>query len=249
MRGAFILKHRPFATRGDAVDLCVFQLPISEGSVDRKYTAVGVRLLLDALERQPLLFALGMGGYEQAMPRLLKAANWNMFSVPFYFRIIRPFPFLRNIVYLRKRPLLRALIDGLAFSGLGWAAIKALHAAHLGRVGRDPRISVETVNEFQEWTDELWRANCGQYGLCAVRDCDSLRILYPADEPKFIRLKIVESGRPIGWVVLMNSLLSGHKQFGNLRLGSIVDCFSALADADRVIGCRPGTSWKTRASM
>ena len=248
VRGGYIIKHRPFSIFGDALDVCDFQLPISEGSVDRKYVAVAVRLLLDALERQPRLFALGMGGFEHALPRLLKAASWDMFSVPFYFRIIRPFPFLRNISYLRKQPLLRALTDSLAFSGLGWAAIKSMHAIHVNRIASDHRISVETVSEFQEWTDELWQANCDQYGLCAVRDCTSLKILYPADEPKFIRLKIMESGRPIGWVVLLNSLLSNHKQFGNMRLGSIVDCFSALADADRVVICAELT-WKVRASI
>ena len=248
VRGGYIIKHRPFSIFGDTADVCDFQLPISEGSVDRKYVAVAVRLLLDALERQPRLFALGMGGFEHALPRLLKAANWDMFSVPFQFRIIRPFPFLRNIAYLRKQPLLRALIDGLAFSGLGWAAIKSMHTIHVSRIAPDHRISVETVNEFQDWTDELWQANRGQYGLCAVRDCTSLKILYPADEPKFIRLKIMESGRPIGWVVLLNSPLSNHKHFGNMRLGSIVDCFSALADADRVVAS-PGLTWKARASI
>jgi hypothetical protein len=237
VRGAYILKHRPFSIRGDVMSLGDFQLPMSEGIVDRKYVGVGVRLLRDALDRQPLLYALGMGGYEQALPRLLAASGWNMFSVPFFFRIVRPYPFLRNIVYLRRSPLLRCLIGGMAFSGLGWAVIKALQTVHNGRAFRAAPLGVEVVDEFQDWADDLWNAHRGEYGVCGERDSTSLQILYPRDERKFIRLKIGDGKRPVGWVVLLNTPLSCHKQFGNMQLGSIVDCFSSPPNAGLIIRC------------
>ena len=98
-------------------------------------------------------------------------------------------------------------------------------------------MSVELVDEFQDWTDDLWNACCGQYGLCAVRDRAALQVLYPRDERKFIRLKVLRDGRPIGWAVLLDTQLSGHKHFGAMRLGSIVDGFAAPADAACVV-CR-----------
>ena len=63
----------------------------------------------------------------------------------------------------------------------------------------------------------------------------SLRILYPKDNPRFIRLKITDADRLIGWAVLLVTDVAKHKQFGNMRLGSIVDVFGRPADAERII--------------
>ncbi len=72
--------------------------------------------------------------------------------------------------------------------------------------------------------------------MTALRDAETLRILYPSGG-KYLRLKIVQARRPIGWAVLLRSQLSGHKQFGNMRLGSIADCFAAPSDAAKVVAC------------
>ena len=98
------------------------------------------------------------------------------------------------------------------------------------------------------WTEDLWNAQRGEYGVCPWRDHETLQILYPADKRKFIRLEIWEGRRPIGWVVVLNTQLSGHKQFGDMRLGSIVDGFSAPAEAGRVIRSH-GRCWKRRGSI
>ena len=120
VRGAYILKHQDFQIGGQVVPIADFHLPISEGAVDRAYVQVGVQLLLDARQRQPLLYALGMGGYDEPLPRLLKACRWEMFSVPFFLRVVRPAAFLRNIAHLRQTPLRRGLLDFLACTGLGY---------------------------------------------------------------------------------------------------------------------------------
>ena len=134
VRGAYILKHREFAVRGDLAQVGDFQLPISEGSVDRAYAGVAVQMLRDALQRQPVLFALGMGGYREALPRLLRASGWKLSQIPFFFRILHPNRFLRNIAFLRRWRLAAGLMDSLALSGLGWLGIKTLHAVHHGRM-------------------------------------------------------------------------------------------------------------------
>ena len=81
----------------------------------------------------------------------------------------------------------------------------------------------------------MWRACAPEYPYCAVRDAATLRILYPQDDPRFIRLKISEAGRLIGWAVLLATDLKNHKQFGSMRLGSIVDAFARPADAEKII--------------
>src|SRR6266545_3409170 len=100
VRGGYLLKHQKFAICGAVEPIaCGPQLPLSEGTVDARYGFVGLLLLRHALQQQPLLFAVGMGGLENAYPRMLRAAGWSMSSLPFYFKIINPSAFFRNIRY------------------------------------------------------------------------------------------------------------------------------------------------------
>jgi hypothetical protein len=235
VRGAYILKHQDVWIRDQVVAIADLHLPISEGAVNRNYPHVGVQLLRDAIRKQPLLFGLGMGGYGEALARLFAAAGWSMFSVPFYFRILRPTKFLRNIVNLRRRPGWRLPLNILAATRLGSLGIHTAQAIRSPRTRCDPAVAMEVVEEFSEWTDDLWESRKGQYGMCAVRDSETLRILYPASDPRFIRLKITRQQRTIGWAVLLDTQLVDHNHFGNMRLGSIVDCFSATTDALPVV--------------
>jgi hypothetical protein len=93
---------------------------------------------------------------------------------------------------------------------------------------------VEEVAEFTDWTDSVWDACQREYGLSAVRDAATLRILYPKEESKFIRLRVTRRKQCLGWAVLLDSRLSGHNQFGRMRLGSLVDCLALPADARSV---------------
>ena len=235
VRGAYILKHQDFWIRDQVVGIADLHLPVSEGVVNRSYPQVAVQLLRDAMRRQPLLFGLGMGGYGESLARLFAAAGWSMFSVPFYFRILRPTKVLRNIVHLRRRPGWRLPLDILAATRLGSLGIKTIQAIRSPRARCDPAVGMEVVEEFSAWTDDLWDLCKSQYGMCAVRDSKTLRILYPASDPRFIRLKITKQKRTIGWAVLLDTQLADHNHFGNMRLGSIVDCFGATTDALPVV--------------
>jgi hypothetical protein len=78
VRGAYILKPQAFFCNGELTMIADYQLPISEGIVDRRYAPVGLLLLTDALKRQPLLFALGMGGYQEKLVQMLKTMKWSL---------------------------------------------------------------------------------------------------------------------------------------------------------------------------
>jgi len=235
VRGAYTLKHQDFRINGRTLSVAFFQTPVSEGAIDRHYAPVGVKLLLDALQRQPLLFGLGMGGYQTPIARLLQAAGWALTSVPFYFRIIHPAAFLRNLGYLHRSAALRLAANLLAASGFGWLGIKTWQGIWHRTRHPPAAIDIERVDDFAPWADELWDRAKDDYRMCAVRDCPTLQALYPKDQRKFIRLKVTEHGRAIGWAVLLNTRMNGHKQFGNMQLGSIIDCFAATADAAKVI--------------
>jgi len=237
VRGAYILKHQEFHVRGKVVSLAGLQLPISEGVVDAKYASIGARILFDSRKRQPLRFGLGGGGLHQPAIKMLKAAGWELFSVPFFFKVMHPMRFLRRTTFLRKSAGRRAMLDVLAFTGAGWAAIKSLQAIKTRRFTLGESVSAELVDEFGPWADELWNGCKSQYAMSAVRDCETLRILYPKEKSRFLRLRVKEGQKIIGWAVLLDTQMSGHKQFGDMRVGSLVDCLATEQHIPTVTRC------------
>lgn len=240
VRGGYVLKHQEFHVGDKIVLLGFYHAPLSEGIVDKAYGNVGLKMLLDALRRQPLLYCLGMGGLDQPLPRMLAGLRWTLTEVPFYFRVVRPFGFLRNIAPLRRSLPKRILCDLLAFSGLGWLGIQAIHAARSRRFRLDRGLEAEAVDEFGPWADALWEAGKREYGMSAVRDGQSLSLLYPRGRQRFLRLRVWRAGQVIGWAVCLNTPMAGDRFFGNMRLGSIVDCFAVPGCAAGVIASATG---------
>lgn len=234
VRGGYILKHQEFLVAGSLRSIADYHWPISEAIVESRYNPVGLKLLADAMRKEPRLFALGMGGHEHPLPRILKALGWSLAEVPFFFDVVRARAFFRNIAPLRTTPLRRTACDLAASTGLGWAALRASRLRPPAR--RIPRsIAWEEVDTFSGWADDLWHASKEHYALVAVRDQDVLNTLYPPESERFIRLEVFRDGKPIGWAVLLATAMSGHKQFGDMKVGTLVDCLAAPADAIFVV--------------
>ena len=51
------------------------------------------------------MFSLGMGGLSEPLPKLLKGMKWELEKIPFFFKIINPYSFLKNIKYFRSTKL------------------------------------------------------------------------------------------------------------------------------------------------
>ncbi|MHB8900422.1 MAG: hypothetical protein ACYC6Y_16850, partial [Thermoguttaceae bacterium] len=121
-------------------------------------------------------------------------------------------------------------------TGLGWLASRC--TALLRPACRRPRsVACEEVARFDSWADEIWQSARAGYALTAVRDAAVVGDLYPPEDERFIRLKVSRGGRPIGWAVGLATAMSGHKQFGNMKVGTLVDAFSAPDDALEVACC------------
>ena len=237
VRGAYILKHQVFSLAGSLEEIGDFQLPISEGFVDKRHTLVGLQLLSDALKRQPLLYAMGMGGFGEVLPRILGAWGWSLHPIPFYFMVVHAAKFLRNISVLRRSRLRRLTLDVLALSGVGWLGTAVLNRKATNRKFLAEEVSYEVCSEFSDWADELWERHQHNYILVAVRDCESLNRLYPASNERFFRLMITNQDEIIGWAVVLDTQMAGHKQFGNMRVGTLVDGFAAPENAMHVVSC------------
>jgi hypothetical protein len=236
VRGGYILKHQPFVVKGQQMDLVGYQLPISEGIIDRRFAGVAAGLYMDARRRHGHLWALGGGRLHVPVVKFLLAAQWQATQVPFWFRVVHPHAFLRNIAFLRTSPARRILFDFFGYSGLGWLGIKALHGVH-GKHRPSAAVTCETVDEFGDWADDLWNDCENDYALVAVRDRQLLNILYPATDARFIRLKVTRKGKIIGWTVLLNTPMCGHRHFGEMRVGTLVGCLARPDDACDVVAC------------
>lgn len=224
VRGAYALKYEQLfiAGRGECTVAC-YHHPLSEGIIDRSYSRVGSLLLRDALWREPMLYALGMGGYDRPLPKMLQAVGWTLSLVPFYFRVIHPYHFLRRMTVLRNSPWRRSLMDLGAFSGVGWAAVTAAQnwKRMAAKIGSFESAEVEAL---PDWTDELWRDAKDAYGLASVRDHKTLTRLYPAEDKHLTKLCVFSQRKPIGWAVVGERRTDA--KYGSLRVGSIVDCWA-----------------------
>ena len=236
VRGGYILKRQPFLVKGEPLELADYQLPISEGIADRRFANVGVSLYMDAIRRHPRLWGLGGGGYHIPNTRFLLKAGWRGDLVPFWFHVVRPYAFWQNIMVLRHSAARRLALDLLAYSGAGWLGVKAAQVLRR-RQPVTASVACEVANDFGDWADGVWRESHGHYSLIAVRDRNILNILYPTDNPRFIRLRIARRGNVIGWALLLNTQMAGHKQFGDMRVGTLVDCLAAPSDATDVVAC------------
>ena len=220
--------------------IACYHHPLSEGIVDRSFASIGVLLARDALARQPLLYALGMGGMERPIAKMLKALSFSLTPIPFYFRVVRPARFFREMQALRSEPWRAKLMNIAAATGSGWIAIKLAQAA-AGLKSGSPNPATDSVTEvdveFLDWADELWNQGKESVSFATVRDTTTLRLLYPPNFSSNIastrRLRISRNGSAIGWSIIGQR--RKDPKFGDMRVGSIVDCWAAPENTPTVI--------------
>ena len=235
VRGGYILRAQDFSFGGQIRQVAHYRLPLSEGVIDKTYLGVGALMLRHALAQQPLLFALGMGGLDRPLPRMLQATGWSLRSVGFYFKVLRPARFLRNIRPLRKTAVRRTFMDLAAWSGAGWAGLQVLRLVKGSQGGAgDSPATIEAFRNFGPWADELWERCHARYAAIGVRSSGILNNLY-AGEERFLLWRVIRQGTVIGWAVALDTAMQDDKYFGSLRLGSIVDVLALPEDAPAVM--------------
>src|SRR5207247_10706820 len=154
VRGGFILHSQEFFFHGKPQPVVYYHLPISEGIVNKAYAGVGVHMLRGALTLQPMLFALGMGGFDRPLPQMLKVMGWSLCAVPFYFRVNHAATFLREAAPLRETKSRRLLAALAAVTGVASAVIKFINS--LLTVSPEAVIFVVRVGSFTAPADGIW---------------------------------------------------------------------------------------------
>lgn len=239
IRGGVWLKEQLFWTEGRPVPVGWAKYPVAESLIDGTAAGVPASLLFSLLRRQPDLMALGMGGHAGPFPKMLSAARWASSSVRFFFCLLHPSRVLRQLSYARTTRVRRMLADGLAYSGLAWAANAVLAGARAAvRSGRPRRYTSSVVDRFDAWADELWEQCRDSYGFIAVRDSRALNALYPDGFRCLVRLRVQQNSRDVGWICprLINAAGTWfERHFGNLRLGILTDGLAQPVDAIGVL--------------
>lgn len=234
IRGGAWLREQYFWVDGARHRVGWLKYPVAESLIDPQYAGVPASMLMQLLRQQPHLMALGMGGHDAPFARLLAGIKWRSYTIPFLFRISRPFNVLRGLSHARRRAWLRRLMDVAAWSGAGWVAHRALHAG-TGRIGRS--LTVTTEGAFAPWADSVWEDCRDGYGALAVRDAKTLDFLYPSSYPNLHRLRVSRGGTDIGWVCgqILPPGGSLAAQFGNLTVGVVTDTLARPSDATEVL--------------
>lgn len=235
VRGAFCLKHQDFLLRGEMRQVAYYHMPLSEGLVNREYAGVGAQMLRHALKTHPLVFALGMGSFTNPLPRMLKAMGWSMYAVPFFFRVHHPARFMREMRALQGTPAKRLAMNLARISGTAWAGIYVLQRMRARKPAGYSSIGIQRVECFSKWADELWEQSKSRYMMAGDRRSSALDVLYPPGDNRFLRVKVLNKGEPVGWSILMDTQMRNDKYFGNLRVGTIADGLALPENAARVV--------------
>lgn len=201
-----------------------YQSPISEGIIDKRYGMVAMLLVKYMQQQGPHLFVVGMGNQKNPLPRLLKASGWSVRPVPFFFRVGRPNRFLCELRLLTSDPRLAAVARAAAWTGAGWLGIKLLHLRGILARRSAARYVIEPVDEWGPWADELWRGFRPGCSFSVGRDRRTLAALYPKSDGRIRRFVIRRNAHVAGWTACFNSQMHEHSHFGNMRVGTILDC-------------------------
>lgn len=240
VQGAYALKPQQWQLGAENTIVTHWQGPVSAGAVDRRYSWLALHLLRDMLKKRPLLYSWGHGGRDAPIVQILRSMpGWLLHWTPLSFRVLRPFRCLRHNRWLRRTAARRLALDALAITGIGSIAIRALQAANRLRtpVGRhEGGVTHEVFERFEGWADELWHRTKGAYPITAVRDREAMNAIAPAGRwPHGINLRIRRGSETIGWAIGLDAAMLDDRRFGDLRVGTVADCFAAPADAPAIV--------------
>ena len=211
-----------------------------KASINRAYATLGLRMVRDALARESRLYAMGMGGWDKPLPQMLKRLRLED---------------VRGPVPLQSGPP-RAIPAPHTRSPYQPAAPRRARRGRLHRRGLAGHESVRpdapacrpTRVDLGAQLRTVGRRSLGALarGLRAARprDAATLDQLYPPSDPRFLRVRAVG-----GWAVLLDTQMRDHKQFGDMRVGTIVDCLAPPESAGASSCAPPPACWSSAASI
>ncbi len=230
-RGGVIEMDQPGVLNGTIHRVINYQSPLSEGILNKKYGLVSMHLVRFIQHRSPYCFIVGMGSSQNPLPRLLKAAGWTVKPAPFFFRIHRTSRFFKEFNLFRRSRASAALAGLASITGLGGLAIGMLQ----GRRRTFHKTTIEPVGSWGTWADEIWELFRSDCSFAVLRDQRTLQELYPVSDYRILRFLVRRQEQPVGWSACFVTPMKAHKHFGNLRVGTILDCVARRGEMEATI--------------
>ena len=231
IHAALLLYHNNVFIRGDKQDFCWLDMPVSEGIVNRKHSLEILKLMKKAINYQPFLMSLGIGSLDEEASRLFIKLGWKHGVVPFLFYPLKLNRVLRGLHYLENRPMLRFGARLAAYTGAGALAGAIMRLKLRTRLALSGyEVTVEP--RFGDWADDVFHDAMQDYAVAIRSDATSLNIIYPPDDPQYVRLRVSKAAtkKDAGWIVVRRSRMENNQYFGNLTIGTLVDGFGRVAD-------------------
>ena len=94
---------------------------------------------------------------------------------------------------------------------------------------------MKEIEHFDEKADLLWDKVKGNYIMIALRNQHTLNILYSQSTNRFIKIEVFCEQKYIGWAVFLITSMDHHKQFGSMRVATVVDCLAHPDNALKVL--------------
>ncbi len=226
VRGGYILQEHNFYIDGDLYNIGFIKLPLSEGIINKTYNMVGLSFIKHALKKRKFVYALGMGWPYGPLGKLLYALRWNIVIIPFYFYIIHPYVFLKNICILRKSYLKRIICDILALSGIGWLAVKMYEYIRMAFAFSMKSGEASKIEYFGDWIDSISNEAKRNYRFSALRDSTTLNYLYKTDNKEFLHICVKYKEKLVGLATLLDMSYARKDYFGNMRVLCLIYCHS-----------------------
>ena len=214
--------EQPGWLNGQIVPAVNFQSPLSEGIVDPKFVGVAMQMVRFMQKQAAAVFMVGMGAIDRPLPKLLLASGWSVRPVPFLFRVHRAGRFFAELQMLKGSPLKCVGAQVARFTGLG-----ALALAYKQRQPTARGATIRQVDRWGDWADDIWLRARQSCSFAVVRDRRNLESLYPTSDARTRIFLIERNQQPVGWSVCFNAPMKNHHHFGNLQVGSILDCMAA----------------------
>ena len=232
VRGGVLLQPQPFRVGSEIRTVINLQTPVSEGRVDHRFAHAAPVMIRKMQARQPLLFALGMGDLSQPWPRLLQGLKWNVQPMPFFFRVANAKAFLTNIGSLKNSRGKRVGAAVAAYSGAGRLALRAIRA---WRRNTRPLLAAVPIDAWDTWADSIWSAASQEYSLIGRRTVEELPKFLPVGRRDLVAWRMVEQGRIVAWAAAMVHRIPHSSHFGQMTVGSLLDCLSLPGYEERVV--------------
>jgi hypothetical protein len=121
--------------------------------------------------------------------------------------------------------------------GMAGPALATLERAKGRGSGRrlGSSVRIEEVPRFSSEVDQLFHESASRFSLIGDRTSGSLNWWYPESNPTYRRLLIKDAGRAIGWALVLDTAMKDHKYFGDMRVGTLADCFAVPGNEQNVV--------------